>query len=95
MVGDNKQQNKNSVEIEAYLKPSWVLASTNIKHVLSVPDRLSSDLASAPLLLGRGGTGRSLLLASSSAKLPPEKQEMLEGMIRGRTLMLVNTSWHR
>jgi hypothetical protein len=31
MVGDNKQQPKNSVEIEAYLKPSWVLASTNIK----------------------------------------------------------------
>ena len=30
MVGDkNKNNKKNSVEIEAYLKPSWVLASTN------------------------------------------------------------------
>jgi hypothetical protein len=32
MVGDNKKKDKtrqNSVKIEAYLKPSWVLASTN------------------------------------------------------------------
>ena len=29
MVGD-KNKTTNSVKIEAYLKPSWVLASTNI-----------------------------------------------------------------
>jgi hypothetical protein len=31
-----KQKAKNSVEIEAYLKPSWVLASTNKKEFISV-----------------------------------------------------------
>jgi hypothetical protein len=41
MVGDKEQdkKKKNSGEIEAYLKPSWVLAST--KNIVS-DQRLSS-----------------------------------------------------
>ena len=34
MVGDKNNKKQNLVEIVAYLKPSWVLASTNIVHDL-------------------------------------------------------------
>jgi hypothetical protein len=44
MVGDNNKKKKddNSVEIEAYLKPSWVLTSTKRRRKTSCA-KLSSS----------------------------------------------------